>query len=111
MKVTNSDHYTYRVFWSEEDQEHVALCTEFPSLSWLASTPEGALRGVRKIVAEVVADMLANGEQVPEPLGSRKFSGKFMVRVPPEVHRHLVIEAAEEQVSLNRLVNAKLAHA
>jgi predicted HicB family RNase H-like nuclease len=44
-------------------------------------------------------------------MASRKFSGKFMVRVPPEVHRHLAIEAAEEKVSLNRLVSAKLAHA
>ncbi len=111
MKVTKSDHYTYRVLWSEEDQEHVALCTEFPSLSWLAPTPEGALRGIRKTVAEVVADMQANGENIPEPLASRKFSGKFMVRVPPETHRHLAMEAAEEHISLNRLVSAKLAHA
>jgi predicted HicB family RNase H-like nuclease len=110
MNATKTDHYTYRVLWSEEDQEHVALCSELPSLSWLAPTPEGALRGIRKTVAEVVTDMLDNGEKVPEPLASRKFSGKFMVRVPPEVHRHLAIEAAEEKVSLNRLVSAKLAH-
>ncbi len=65
----------------------------------------------RKTVAEVVADMQANGKKVSEPLASRKFSGKFMVRVPPELHRHLAMEAAEEHVSLNRLVSAKLAHA
>jgi len=29
-----------------------------------------------------------------EPLASRKFSGKFMVRVPPDVHRELTVEAA-----------------
>jgi predicted HicB family RNase H-like nuclease len=34
----------------------------------------------------------------------------FKVRVPPIVHRNLVIEAAEAGVSLNRLVSAKLAH-
>ena len=111
MNPIKSDHYTYRVLWSEEDQEHVALCSEFPSLSWLAPTPEGALRGIRKTVAEVVADMQANGEKIPEPLALRKYSGKFMVRIPPEVHRHLAMEAAEERVSLNRLVSGKLAHA
>lgn len=111
MSKVNPDHYTYRVTWSEEDQEHVALCREFPSMSWLASTPEGALRGIRKAVAEVVADMAGSGEKIPEPLASRKYSGKFMVRVPPELHRHLAMEAAEEHVSLNRLVSAKLAHA
>jgi predicted RNase H-like HicB family nuclease len=40
-----NDHYTYRVTWSAEDGEYVGLCAEFPSLSWLADTPENALRG------------------------------------------------------------------
>ena len=107
--VLENDRYTYRVTWSEEDGEHVGLCAEFPSLSWLAPTPGGALRGVRRLVAEVVGDMLANGETVPVPLAVRPFSGKFVVRVPPDVHRELATAAAEAGVSLNRLVSAKLA--
>ena len=110
MKAMGNDHYTYRVTWSEDDQEHVGLCAEFPSLSWLSPTPEGALRGIRSVVAEVVADMKKIKEKIPEPLASRKFSGKFMVRIPPEVHRELVMEAAENGVSLNRLASARLAH-
>ncbi|MGD0383301.1 MAG: toxin-antitoxin system HicB family antitoxin [Thermoguttaceae bacterium] len=108
MKTKKSDRYTYRVTWSEEDQEHVGLCAELPSLSWLASSPEAALRGIRKVVAEVVEDMQANGEAIPKALASRRYSGKFMVRVPPEVHRQLAVEAAEAGVSLNRLASAKL---
>lgn len=102
------DHYTYRIIWSEEDNEYVGLCAEFPSLSWLASTPEAALKGVRKVVADVVTDMQASDEAVPEPIVTRRYSGKFMVRVPPDVHRRLVVEAAEQGVSLNRLVSARL---
>jgi len=56
------DQYTYRVTWSQEDDQCVGLCAEFPSLSWLANTPEKALRGIRKVVAEVVEDMHANKE-------------------------------------------------
>jgi hypothetical protein len=56
------DHYTYRVTWSPEDGEHVGLCAEFASLSWLAATPEGALAGIRQVVAEAAADMQAGGE-------------------------------------------------
>jgi predicted HicB family RNase H-like nuclease len=41
-------------------------------------------------------------------LAARKFSGKFMVRVPPELHRRLTMEAAEAGVSLNRLASSKL---
>lgn len=102
------DRYTYRVTWSEEDAEHVGLCAELPSLSWLAATPEAALKGIRTVVGEAVADMERNGEAVPEPLALRHFSGKFMVRVPPEVHRRLAIQAAEAGISLNRLAGAKL---
>lgn len=103
------NHYTYRVTWSPEDSEHVGLCAEFPSLSWLAETPEAALAGIRQVVAEVVADLKASGELVPEPLAEKRYSGEFRVRIPPELHRTLAMQAAEQGVSLNRLASAKLA--
>ena len=106
--MLKNDHYTYRVTWSEEDGEYIGLCAEFPSLSWLASDPEAALQGIRQVVADVVADLHASGESVPEPLAAKKYSGRFMVRVPPELHRQLALEAAESGVSLNRLVSDKL---
>src|SRR5947199_4459226 len=103
------NHYTYRVTWSQENGEHLGLCAELPSLSWLARTPEKALAGIRKIVAEAVADMERNGESVPAPLAEKHYSGEFRVRIPPLVHRALAMEAAEQGVSLNRLASAKLA--
>lgn len=107
MALAN-DHYTYRVTWSEEDGEYVGLCAEFRSLSWLAKTYGAALQGIRKVVAEVVDDLQTNNEPVPEPLATKHYTGKFVVRVPPDVHRNLAIQAAESKVSLNRLVSAKL---
>jgi predicted HicB family RNase H-like nuclease len=106
--MLKDDHYTYRVTWSEEDGEYIGLCAEFPSLSWLAAEPETALQGIRQVVADVVADLQANNELVPEPLAVKKYSGRFMVRVPPELHRQLALEAAESGVSLNRLASDKL---
>ncbi|MCZ7556084.1 MAG: type II toxin-antitoxin system HicB family antitoxin [Bacteroidia bacterium] len=103
-----NEKYTYRVTWSEEDGEYVGQCLEFPALSWLARTQEAALRGIRAVVAESVDDMLAQGEAIPEPIATRSYSGRFLVRVPPEIHRMLVMEAAESGVSLNRLVSARL---
>ncbi len=107
MALAN-DQYTYRVTWSEEDEEYVGLCAEFPSLSWLAKSYGAALQGIRKVVADVVDDLQTNNEPVPEPLATKHYTGKFMVRVPPDVHRSLAIQAAESRVSLNRLVSAKL---
>jgi predicted HicB family RNase H-like nuclease len=104
----NAKHYTYRVIWSEEDNEFVALCAEFPSLSWLNAEQDAALTGMVSLVEQTLADMETNGEPVPEPLSMQKFSGKFMVRTTPEVHRRLAVQAMECGVSLNRLVNSKL---
>jgi predicted HicB family RNase H-like nuclease len=103
-----NDRYTYRVTWSEDDNEYVGLCVEFPSLSWLASTPEAALKGIRKIVADIVKDMIDNNEPVPQPIACKQYSGKFSIQVPPEVHRDLAVQAAEAGVSLNRLARSKL---
>ena len=102
-------HYTYRVTWSPEDGEHVGTCIEFPSLSWLATTLEAALKGIRQVTAEVVADMKANAEPVPAPLSEKNYNGEFRVRIPLQLHRLLVLQAAEQGVSLNRLASAKLA--
>lgn len=106
--IKEVDRYTYRVTWSEEDSEYVGLCAELPSLSWLESSPERALLGIRKLVKDTVTDLKQSKEPVPEPMSTRSYSGKFMVRVPPEVHRMLAIKAAESGVSINRLVSSKL---
>ena len=105
-----ADKYAYRVVWSEEDQEYVGLCAELPSLSWLESSQEAALRGIVEVARQAVADMAKGHEPIPEPIATRRYSGQFKVRIPPQVHRQLAIEAAESGVSLNRLVSAKLAH-
>ena len=65
-----TDHYTYRVIWSPDDGEHVDLCSEFPSLSWLAPTTDEAMAGIRRLVNEVATDMQAAGEQPPTPTPS-----------------------------------------
>ncbi len=104
----NIGHYIYRVTWSQEDREHVGLCAEFPSLSWLAATPQAALSGIRKVVADSIVDMQTSGESIPTPLAEKSYSGEFRVRIPPHVHRSLALEAREQGVSLNRLASAKL---
>ena len=104
----NVKQYAYRVIWSEEDQEFVGLCAEFPSLSWLDEEQDKALQGIVSLDKDTVADMEANGENVPEPFSLQKYSGKFMVRTTPELHRQLAMQAAETGVSLNRLINSRL---
>ena len=70
-----NDHHTYYITWSAEDADHVGLCAEFPSLSWLALTPAAALSGIQHLVRECLADMYAAGEAVPAPIADRYYSG------------------------------------
>jgi len=70
--------------------------------------PEEVLEGIRQVVADAVADMEASDEAMPEPIALRHYSGKFTVRILPDLHRRLALEAAESGVSLNRLASAKL---
>jgi len=104
----NADHYTYRVRWSAEDEAYVGTVAELPSLSWIAADQVEAFQGIRELVDGVLDDMKASGETPPEAIADRPYSGKFMVRVTPEAHRQLAIDAAEQQVSLNRLAASRL---
>ncbi len=97
----NVDHYTYRVSFSAEDGEFVGTCTEFPSLSWLDKDATKAFSGIRSLVKNVVADLRKAGEAPPEPMATRRFSGRFVLRMPSELHRTLAVNAAEQGVSLN----------
>jgi len=65
--LPETDKYTYRILWSEEDGEFVGLCAEFPSLSWLAATSEKALKGILTAVNGCVLDMNKNKEALPLP--------------------------------------------
>ena len=104
-----TDRYTYRVIWSEEDNEYVGLCAEFLLLSHLDETPEKAFAGIRQVVADALAILQEDGQPVPQPLATRHYSGTLTVRVPPETHRELAMDAAEAGVSMNRLVSERLA--
>lgn len=108
-EFTADERYTYEVAWSEEDEEFVGTCLELPSLSWLAPDRSAALEGIVSLAGEVVADLLDAGEEVPEPLSLRHYSGKFQLRTSPQLHASLVREALRDGISLNALANVKLA--
>jgi len=107
--MVNYEHYSYKLTWSVEDQEFAGLCAEFPSLSYLHEDRSVALEGITNLIKDVVVDMEANGEKVPEPIAEKIYSGKLQIRIPPSLHRRLAMEAAEENVSLNRYMSHKLA--
>lgn len=56
----------YRVFWSDEDQEYVATCSRYPSLSHLEIDPECALLGLVQLIEGEEKVTKAKPRQEPE---------------------------------------------
>ena len=81
--MSGPDRYTYRVIWSDEDEMYVGLCAEFGLLSHLDDTPEGAFAGIRDVVKFAVNSLHTDGNPIPEPLSTRRYSGTLTLRVPP----------------------------
>ncbi len=104
-----ADEYTYTVAWSEDDRAFIGRVSEFPSLAAHGSTQEKALREICGVVAFVLDDLTAEKEPIPEPLGKRQYSGKLNLRMSKELHRRLALESTTQGVSLNSLINSKLA--
>lgn len=100
--------YTYRAQWSYEDRWYRGLCLEFPNLSANGLTTHEAIAAVEKLVTEELAMIRAADDTPPQSLTDHRYSGKFMVRVSPSLHARLVVEAAEQGVSLNQWVVQKL---
>jgi predicted HicB family RNase H-like nuclease len=100
--------YAYTVSWSQVDEVFVARVAEFPLLAAHGDTQEEALGEIRFVVEDVIRDMMANNERVPEPLGSRRYSGKTVLRMPPSLHQALALEAERDGMSLNQFINLKL---
>lgn len=103
--------YTYSVAWSDEDKVFIGRVVEFPSVTAHGRTPEAALREIMAVVGDCITEMQEASEPVPEPIGRRKYSGKFVLRLPVSLHRDLALEAAREGVSLNQLIALKLRQA
>lgn len=106
--MSEANEYTYRVFWSTEDKGFVATVAEFPSISCVEDTQESALCGLVDLVRSILRDMVEQGERPPAPLGRRNFSGKIALRMTPEQHRRIAMEAAEMNVSINQLLVSRV---
>lgn len=108
MKKTRRKHYLKLVEWSEEDDCFVGRCPEL-FLGGVHGDDEAKVyKELCVVVAEVLDTKKKHGDPLPEPLADRKFSGKFILRTSPDLHRALAIRALQSGDSLNNYVVKKL---
>lgn len=102
------EEYSYRVFWSEEDQAFIATVVEFPRMSSIEDTQEAALSGMVEQLRFVIGEIEKDGDEVPVPLSKKSYSGSIRLRMPTEVHRRITLEAAEQNISINQLLVSRI---
>ena len=89
------------VEWSEEDGCFVGTC---PTLMYGGVHGQDEAKVYAELcqaVEEVIGILESDGHPLPEPLAGRKFSGKFVLRVQPALHRRLAAKALAAGESLN----------
>ena len=103
--------FPYRIVirWSDEDVSYVAEVPELPGCMADGPTPEAAIKKAKKGARLWLEVAKKEKREIPKPIDQRSYSGRFLVRVPPDLHRELDFEAKSQKVSLNRLIALKLA--
>lgn len=102
--------YSFVVRWSDEDEEFMATCPEFPGLSAFGETPEEALREAQIALDGMIDVYRDKGIALPHPRKEEPYSRQFRVRIPKSLHRQAVEMAEAENISLNSLMIAAIAH-
>ncbi|MEO7673881.1 MAG: type II toxin-antitoxin system HicB family antitoxin [Pyrinomonadaceae bacterium] len=59
--------YTINIFWSEEDQGFIAICSEFPGLSAFGETHAEALSEAQIALKLMIEHYAESGQALPEP--------------------------------------------
>ena len=99
------------VEWSDEDGCYVGSAPPLIGQCCHGKTESAVLEQLQAIVEEWTENLIADGKPLPPGTANRKFSGKFVVRISPEIHRKVALKAMARGESLNQFVSEALTHA
>jgi predicted RNase H-like HicB family nuclease len=105
--LTTKHRYPAQVFWSDEDQCFIALALDLPGCSAGGDTQAHALGELESAIEAWIEAASSAGNTIPKPsnpAAKPQFSGRFVVRMPKELHAKLSSKAETEGVSLNTLI-------
>lgn len=96
--------YTFNIFWSEEDEAFIAICSDFPGVSAFGETEEQALAEVKIALKLAIETYKEEGWELPKSRVLDAYSGQMRIRFPKSLHAMLAEQAEREGVSINTLV-------
>jgi len=103
--------YPKIVEWSNEDRCFIGRCPTLFSGGVHGGDEADVYRELCRTAEEWVEILEKDGVPLPKAKRSANYSGKFMVRVAPEIHQRLSLKAMAAGESLNSIVAKALAKA
>jgi predicted HicB family RNase H-like nuclease len=103
--------YVKLVEWSDEDRCYIGSAPPLIGQSCHGPTESAVLAELTQIVEEWIVTLMTEGKPLPAATANKEFSGKFLVRIPPAVHKRAALKAAARGDSLNQFVTDALASA
>jgi predicted HicB family RNase H-like nuclease len=100
--------YLKVIEWSDEDGCYIGSAPPIIGQCCHGATEAAVLAHLHTIVEEWVKIFLRDGRPLPEGTAGKQYSGKFLVRIAPELHQKAALKAAAREVSLNEFVATAL---
>ena len=106
-----SARYLKIVEWSEEDQCFVGSAPGIIGQCCHGGDEAAVYAQLCQIVGEWVEIYQQDGKPLPAATAGKTYSGKFVLRADPELHKRLAIAAMQQGQSLNKFCLEKLQQA
>lgn len=100
--------YRLEIVWRAKDDCYVVNVPELPGCMTHGDSIEEALKNAYEAVGVYVESLRKRRLPIPTPLSEKKFSGKIPLRIDPNLHRDLAVQAEIEGVSVNKLIETRL---
>ena len=108
--MKKSDTYLKLVEWSEEDRCYIGSAPPLIGPCCHGADEADVFRQLCRIVDEWIAIHEQDGRALPDPVvpPEKKFSGRFVLRIDPQLHKALAICSVKEGKSLNAYLTERL---
>ncbi len=95
--------YQVNIAFDLRDGVYVARVPELANCQTHGKTPEEALSHAREAIELWIETARVRKIPIPKPMNQKKFSGKFVVRTPEDLHATLARVALNSGKSMNEL--------
>jgi len=90
-----------RILVPETERGYSAELLEFPGCYAYGETADQAIKNLDNAAFNWIEATMTQGQSVPEPFAENEPSGKYLLRLPRNLHKKAVQMAQKERVSLN----------